>query len=94
MVLTRDVMLADAERLGQVLGERFEVGSEAWTHAVTLWANAQPVWARVGLRHAYWRQTHGQMAGRPSLSPEVLAVLTAAEREWSQEQLARTPLAS
>ena len=93
MVFTDDRILAEAERFAHGLSGRFGVGGAAWTDAVTLWANAQPVRARIGMRLAYWRQTHGQMTGRPALSPEVIAVLTVAERAWSQEQLQRAPLA-
>ena len=94
MVMTRDAVLADAERLAQALVKRFVPGEQPWNHAVILWANAQPAQAKACLRHVYWRQTHGQTAGTPALSTELVAVLAAAERVWQHLPEPRVAIAS
>jgi hypothetical protein len=86
MVMTReavlaDAVLADAERLAQVLSQRFVPGAQPWTHAVTLWANAQPVQARASLQQA-WHHSPGDPTGSRPLSPALLAVLTTAAAVW------------
>jgi hypothetical protein len=92
--MTRDAVLAEAERQAHILAEQHAPGGREWTRAVAQWAQAQPVQAQACLRTVYWRQTHGQMTGRPALSPELMALLVAAERVWRQVAQPTTPRAN